>query len=133
MANFEILGMASIAKILPHLEKGDRSPDSSDNGFESFGSGSASSPERNNSEPDHHQHHHFISTPKNAESRTSSSCNETNASSGSDSGRVSSPDDAGIEEAEVEIVKSPNNFRPWEDESKSKLSEPRVPGFDQNH
>jgi len=93
--------MASIAKILPHLEKGDRSPDSSDNGFDSFGCGSASSPERNNSDQSDHQSRIIQSE--------------------SDSGRVSSPDDV------IENQKS-NNFRPWEDESKSK-SESRVPGL----
>lgn len=103
--------MASIAKILPHLEKGDRSPDSSDNGFDSFGSGSASSPERNHLDADH------FMTPK----ATSQNCEHT---SSSDSGRVSSPDDNVIDNGPVKA----NNFRPWEDESKVK-AEARVPGL----
>ena len=101
--------MASIAKILPHLEKGERSPDSSDNGFDSFGSGSASSPERSNEADFSPKIENF----------------QNSGEQSSDSGRVSSPE--GPNEELIKLRKS-NSFRPWENESKTK-GEPRVPGI----
>jgi hypothetical protein len=97
--------MASIEKI---LQDGNRSPDSSDNGFDSFGSGSASSPERSHAECDH-----FPSPQLSGDNNMSS-----------DSGRVSSPDENAHEN---ECCSKKNNFRPWETESKS--NESRVPGW----
>lgn len=100
--------MASIAKILPHLEKGERSPDSSDNGFDSFGSGSGSSPERLNEADFSPKIENF----------------QNSGEQSSDSGRVSSPEG----DQELLKIRKSNSFRPWENESKGK-AESRVPGF----